>query len=157
MLLPGSTTPDAVFKFNTTETSSLKFYYPSIRKSAPSNESAEGLRRRRFDGIRINHNRSHLGGLLPVRLLRLVVLQHEHRDVFYGHRAYVRPSELRARLVIGVNNTFQVLNNDSQSGGVPHSLTAKSCATAGQPCPFDTGVIGYNVTKGPFTITTPGT
>ncbi len=62
-----------------------------------------------------------------------------------------------ARLVIGVNNTFQVLNNDSQSGGVPHSLTAKSCATAGQPCPFDTGVISYNVTKGPFTIPTPGT
>src|ERR1700676_3761479 len=30
-----------------------------------------------------------------------------------------------ARLVIGVNNTFQVLNNDSQSGGVPHTLTAK--------------------------------
>jgi plastocyanin len=62
-----------------------------------------------------------------------------------------------ARLVIGVNNTFQVLNNDSQSGGVVHSLTADSCAKSGQPCPFDTGIISYNETKGPFTITTPGT
>jgi plastocyanin len=62
-----------------------------------------------------------------------------------------------ATLVIGVNNTFQVLNNDSQSGGVFHSLTADSCAQSGQPCPFDTGVIAYGVTKGPFTLTTPGT
>ncbi len=62
-----------------------------------------------------------------------------------------------ATLVIGVNNTFQVLNNDSQSGGVFHSLTADSCAQAGQPCPFDTGVFAYGLTKGPFTITTPGT
>jgi plastocyanin len=59
-----------------------------------------------------------------------------------------------ARLVIGVNNTFQVLNNDSQGGGVYHSLTADTCP---KTCPFDTGVIAYNVTKGPYTITTPGT
>jgi plastocyanin len=59
-----------------------------------------------------------------------------------------------ARLVIGVNNTFQFMNNDSQGGGIFHSATAKTCP---QTCPFDTGVIGYNVTKGPFTITTPGT
>ena len=62
-----------------------------------------------------------------------------------------------AKLVIGVNNTFQVLNNDSQNGCVPHSLTAKSCAQQGQPCPFDTGVFNYNITKGPFTINAPGT
>jgi len=60
-------------------------------------------------------------------------------------------------LVIGVNNTFQVLNNDSQSGGVFHSLTADSCAQSGQPCPFDTQVIAFGTTKGPFTLTTPGT
>lgn len=59
-----------------------------------------------------------------------------------------------ARLVIGVNNTFQFINNDSQGGGVFHSATAKTCP---QSCPFDTGVIAFNVTKGPFTITTPGT
>ncbi len=59
-----------------------------------------------------------------------------------------------ARLVVGVNNTFQFLNNDSQGGGVFHSATAKTCP---QNCPFDTGVIGFNTTKGPFTITTPGT
>jgi plastocyanin len=62
-----------------------------------------------------------------------------------------------ATLVIGVNNTFQVLNNDSESGGVFHSLTADSCAQAGQPCPFDTGVIAFGVTKGPYTLNTPGT
>ena len=62
-----------------------------------------------------------------------------------------------ATLVVGVNNTFQVLNNDSQSGGVFHSLTADTCAQSGKPCPFDTGVIGFGVTKGPFTLTTPGT
>ncbi len=60
-------------------------------------------------------------------------------------------------LVIGVNNTFQVLNNDSQSGGVFHSLTADTCAQSGLPCPFDTGVIGFGTTKGPFTLTSPGT
>lgn len=59
-----------------------------------------------------------------------------------------------ARLVIGVNNTFQFYNNDSESGGVFHSATADTCPKV---CPFDTGVIGYNVTSGPFTITTPGT
>ena len=50
-----------------------------------------------------------------------------------------------ARLVIGVNNTFQFINNDSQGGGVFHSATAKTCP---QTCPFDTGVVGFNVTKG---------
>ena len=60
-------------------------------------------------------------------------------------------------LVVGVNNTFQVLNNDSQSGGVFHSLSADTCAQSGQPCPFDTGVIAFGVTKGPFTLSTPGT
>jgi plastocyanin len=59
-----------------------------------------------------------------------------------------------ARLVVGVNNTFQFINNDSQSGGVYHSATADSCPKV---CPFDTGIIAYNVTSGPFTITTPGT
>ncbi len=59
-----------------------------------------------------------------------------------------------ARLVIGVNNTFQFMNNDSQGGGIVHSATAKTCP---QTCPFDTGVIAYNVTKGPYTITAPGT
>jgi plastocyanin len=56
-------------------------------------------------------------------------------------------------LVIGVNNTFEIHNNDSQSGGVFHSATANSCPSA---CPFDTGIIGYNTTMGPYTITTPG-
>jgi plastocyanin len=59
-----------------------------------------------------------------------------------------------AKLVIGVNNTFQFLNNDSLAGGVPHTATAKTCP---QNCPFDTGIMAYNVTKGPYTITTPGT
>jgi plastocyanin len=59
-----------------------------------------------------------------------------------------------ARLVVGVNNTFQFINNDSQGGGIFHSATAKTCP---QTCPFDTGVVAFNVTKGPFTITTPGT
>jgi plastocyanin len=59
-----------------------------------------------------------------------------------------------ARLVVGVNNTFEFHNNDSQSGGVFHSSTAKTCP---QSCPFDTGIIAYNVTAGPFTITQPGT
>jgi len=59
-----------------------------------------------------------------------------------------------AKLVVGVNNTFEFRNNDSQSGGVFHSSTAKTCP---QVCPFDTGIIAYNVTMGPYTITTPGT
>jgi len=59
-----------------------------------------------------------------------------------------------AKLVVGVNNTFEFHNNDSQSGGVFHSSTAKTCP---QSCPFDTGIIAFNVTSGPFTITTPGT
>jgi plastocyanin len=59
-----------------------------------------------------------------------------------------------AKLVIGVNNTFQFHNNDSQSGGVFHSATADTCPKV---CPFDTGIVAYNVTMGPFTITTPGT
>ena len=59
-----------------------------------------------------------------------------------------------AKLVVGVNNTFQFHNNDSQSGGVFHSSTAKSCPAV---CPFDTGIIAFNVTAGPYTITTPGT
>lgn len=58
-----------------------------------------------------------------------------------------------ATLVVGVNNTFQFHNNDSESGGVFHSATADSCPKV---CPFDTGIIGYNTTMGPFTITTPG-
>lgn len=58
-----------------------------------------------------------------------------------------------AKLVIGVNNTFEFHNNDSQSGGVFHSATAKTCPSV---CPFDTGIIAYNVTMGPFTITQPG-
>jgi plastocyanin len=58
------------------------------------------------------------------------------------------------KLVVGVNNTFQFVNNDSQGGGVFHSATAKTCP---QNCPFDTGIICYNTTKGPYTITTPGT
>jgi len=59
-----------------------------------------------------------------------------------------------AKLVIGVNNTFQFLNNDSQSGGVSHTATVKTCP---QNCAFDTGIMAYNETKGPFTITAPGT
>jgi plastocyanin len=59
-----------------------------------------------------------------------------------------------ATLVIGVNNSFQFINNDSQSGGVAHTATAKSCPKV---CPFDTGVIAYNVTSQMFTIATPGT
>ena len=59
-----------------------------------------------------------------------------------------------ATLVVGVNNTFEFHNNDSQSGGVFHSATAKTCP---QSCPFDTGIIAYNTTMGPFTITQPGT
>jgi plastocyanin len=59
-----------------------------------------------------------------------------------------------ATLVIGVNNTFQFLNNDSQSGGTVHTATVKTCP---QNCAFDTGIIAYNETKGPYTITTPGT
>ena len=59
-----------------------------------------------------------------------------------------------AKLVIGVNNTFQFFNNDSQSGGVSHTATAKTCPKV---CPFDTGVIALNVTSQMFTIATPGT
>jgi len=59
-----------------------------------------------------------------------------------------------ARLVVGVNNTFEFHNNDSQSGGVFHSATADTCPKV---CPFDTGIIAFNVTSGPFTITQPGT
>jgi plastocyanin len=59
-----------------------------------------------------------------------------------------------AKLVIGVNNTFQFLNNDSQSGGVSHTATAKTCPKV---CPFDTGVFGYNATSQMFTIASPGT
>jgi plastocyanin len=59
-----------------------------------------------------------------------------------------------AKLVIGVNNTFQFRNNDSQSGGVFHSATAKTCPSV---CPFDTGIIAYNVTSPQYTITVPGT
>src|SRR6266850_2337903 len=59
-----------------------------------------------------------------------------------------------AKLVVGVNNTFQFLNNDSLGGGVPHTSTVKTCP---QNCAFDTGIIAYNQTKGPYTITTPGT
>lgn len=59
-----------------------------------------------------------------------------------------------AKLVIGVNNTFRFLNNDSLGGGVPHTATVKTCP---QNCAFDTGIIDYNVTKGPYTISTPGT
>jgi plastocyanin len=58
-----------------------------------------------------------------------------------------------AKLVIGVNNTFQFHNNDSQSGGVSHTATATSCP---KTCPFDTGIIGYNVTSQMFTIATAG-
>lgn len=58
------------------------------------------------------------------------------------------------KLVIGVNNTFEFFNNDSQSGGVSHTATAKTCPKV---CPFDTGVFGYNVASQTFTITTPGT
>ncbi len=59
-----------------------------------------------------------------------------------------------ARLVVGVNNTFQFHNNDSQSGGVFHSATARTCP---QTCPFDTGIIAYNVTSAMYTMTAPGT
>lgn len=59
-----------------------------------------------------------------------------------------------AHLVIGVNNTFEFHNNDSESGGVFHSATAKTCPST---CPFDTGIIAFNVTSGPYTINTPGT
>jgi plastocyanin len=58
------------------------------------------------------------------------------------------------KLVIGVNNTFQFFNNDSQSGGVVHSSTQRGCP---QTCPFDTGVIAYNIIGGPYTISQPGT
>jgi len=57
-------------------------------------------------------------------------------------------------LVVGVNNTFEFHNNDSQSGGVFHSATADTCPKV---CPFDTGIIAFNTTMGPFTITVPGT
>ena len=59
-----------------------------------------------------------------------------------------------AKLVIGVNNTFQFFNNDSQSGGVAHTATVKSCP---QNCAFDTGVFAYNATSAMYTITTAGT
>jgi len=59
-----------------------------------------------------------------------------------------------AKLVIGVNNTFQFFNNDSQSGGVTHTATATSCP---QSCPFDTGAFAYNATSAMYTITTAGT
>jgi plastocyanin len=57
-------------------------------------------------------------------------------------------------LVVGVNNTFEFHNNDSQSGGVFHSATADTCPKV---CPFDTGIIAFNTTMGPYTITVPGT
>ncbi len=62
-----------------------------------------------------------------------------------------------AKLVIGVNNTFQVYNNDSQSGGVSHTLTADDCKTTTTACTFDTGIMAYGAYSKIFTITTPGT
>jgi plastocyanin len=59
-----------------------------------------------------------------------------------------------AKLVIGVNNTLEFHNNDSESGGVDHTATADGCPKA---CPFDTGVLSYNQTSAIFTIATPGT
>jgi plastocyanin len=59
-----------------------------------------------------------------------------------------------ATLVVGVNNSFEFHNNDSQSGGVPHTATARTCPSN---CPFDTGIINFNVTSQIFTITAPGT
>lgn len=58
------------------------------------------------------------------------------------------------KLVIGVNNTFQFFNNDSQSGGVSHTATAKTCPKV---CPFDTGVFSYNAASQIFTIAAAGT
>jgi plastocyanin len=57
-----------------------------------------------------------------------------------------------ATLVIGVNNTYQFYNNDSQS--FAHTATADTCPKV---CPFDTGVFDYNATSQMFTISTPGT
>jgi len=62
-----------------------------------------------------------------------------------------------ARLVIGVNNTFQVYNNDSQSGGVAHTMTADDCKTTATSCSFDTGIIQYGQYSKIFAITKPGT
>jgi len=55
-------------------------------------------------------------------------------------------------LVIGVNNTVMFYNNDSQSGGVPHSATSKLT-----PPTFDTGVLTYGQSSSIITITKPGT
>lgn len=57
-----------------------------------------------------------------------------------------------ATLVVGVNNTFQFFNNDSQS--FAHTATEDGCP---KTCPFDTGVFDYNATSQMFTITAPGT
>jgi plastocyanin len=62
------------------------------------------------------------------------------------------------KLVIGVNNSFQFRNNDSESGGVPHTATAKDCVGApASACTFDTGILNYNQTSQIFKITAPGT
>jgi plastocyanin len=55
-------------------------------------------------------------------------------------------------LVIGVNNTVMWYDNDSLSGGVPHSATDK-----GSPPAFDTGVLTYGQNSSLITISKPGT
>ena len=62
------------------------------------------------------------------------------------------------KLVIGVNNSFMFRNNDSQSGGVAHTATAKDCVgAAASACSFDSGLLNYNQTSPIFKLTTPGT
>jgi len=55
-------------------------------------------------------------------------------------------------LVIGVNNSVQFYNNDSQSGGVAHTSTDKATPPA-----FDTGVLAFGASSQIITITKPGT
>jgi len=55
-------------------------------------------------------------------------------------------------LVIGVNNSVQFYNNDSQSGGVAHTATDH-----GTPQAFDTGTLAFGASSGIITISKPGT
>jgi plastocyanin len=55
-----------------------------------------------------------------------------------------------AKLVIGINNSIIVFNDDKQSGGVPHTLTDRNGG-------FDTGIIQYGEKSKTILIDKPGT
>lgn len=60
------------------------------------------------------------------------------------------------KVVIGVNNTLQWYNDDSQSGGVAHTATARQNGPDGRPL-FDTGVLLYGQKSKLIVLDKPGT